>query len=68
MNRPRPKCDHMLALLADGPATTGEVAAELGLTVRRAGARLRYLWLVGDVKREEFPMPDSRKRYLWEVA
>lgn len=65
MNRPRPKLERMLAVLADGPATTGEVAAETGLSIRRTGAKLRYLWLTGDVEREIFPMPDKRIRYLW---
>lgn len=58
----------ILAILADGPAMTGEVAAELNLSPHHACAHLRHLMRMGRVTREIFPMANRRIRFLWSLA
>lgn len=62
------KTARLLALLAEGPATTGEVAAELGWTTHSACAFLKNLHMSGRLKREPFPTGDARRRFLWSLA
>jgi len=58
----------ILAVLADGPAVTGEVAAEVGISPQHASAHLRHLMRLGRVSRERFPTGDRRVRYLWSLT
>lgn len=65
MIHPGSKASQALAVLRDGPATTGEVAVELGWDVHRACAYLGKLERYGLATRERFPRRDRRVRYLW---
>lgn len=67
MNAMATKSAQVLAVLKDGSATTGEVAAELGWTVHLTCAHLKNLHLRGKIQREQFPMPDRRIRFLWRL-
>lgn len=55
----------ILSLLSDGPATTGEVAFELGRTVKNTHAHLNNLALLDRVTKTRFPQPGKRVKYLW---
>lgn len=70
MTRPLPasKGGTVLAVLADGPATTGEVAAELGWPVRLTCAHLRELMIRGHARREPFPMGNRLRRFVWSAV
>jgi len=61
------KVGQVLAVLQDGPATTGEVAAELGWDVHLTCAHLTNLHLAGRVTRAPFPTGDRRRRFLWSI-
>lgn len=61
------KTGQVLGVLGDGPATTGEVAAELGWSVHLACAHLKNLHLAGRVARQPFPTGDHRVRFLWSL-
>lgn len=68
---PSSKASACLAVLADGPATTGEIAAETGMPSKLAGTHLRNLYERGKVKRERFVRASGRGRrvcWLWSVA
>lgn len=65
---PQSKVALVLALLVDGPATTGEAAAELGWDVHNTCAHLKNLFKQGRVAREPFPTGDKRRRFLWSLA
>lgn len=54
-----------LRVLRDGPATTGEVALELGLSVNLACANLSHLLKLGAVTRQNWPTNNRRRRFLW---
>ncbi|MET4675906.1 MULTISPECIES: helix-turn-helix domain-containing protein [unclassified Luteibacter] len=58
----------VLAVLADGPAVTGEVAAEIGISPQHASAHLLHLMRHGRVSRERFPAGNRRVRYLWSLT
>lgn len=58
----------VLALLADGPATTAEIAAELGWDAGNTGDHVHNLYQRGKVKREPFPTGDKLRRFLWSLA
>lgn len=58
----------ILAVLSDGPAVTGEVAAEIGISPQHASAHLRHLMRHGRVSRDRFPTGDRRVRYLWSLT
>lgn len=66
------KAGRCLAVLRDGPATTGEVAAETGIHTHSVGTHLRNLFDRGKVKRTPFVKPAGdrgpRKCWLWEAA
>ena len=58
-------------VLADGPGTAGEVAAELGLDSRHVAVNLRELWLQGKLARELFHPSErgpSIRRSVWMYA
>ncbi len=61
-----------LAVLRDGPATTGEVAAEVGIPSKLAGTHLANQMKLGKCRRK--PFGDERdklgraRRLLWELA
>lgn len=65
MIHPGSRASQALAVLQEGPATTGEVAAELGWRSHMAHAYLAKLEASGRVTRERFP--HRRVRYLWSV-
>lgn len=62
-----PQGDRILAVLADGPAMTGEVAAELDISSHHASAHLRHLMRVGKVSRKPFPTGNRLIRFLWSL-
>lgn len=70
MKRPNPesKGGRVLAVLADGPATTGEVAIELDWPVRLTCAHLRELMIRGHATREPFPTGNRLRRFVWSVV
>lgn len=63
--QPDSKASQVLRVLDEGPATTGEVAVELGWDVHLACAHLFALYKRGKVARSRFPMPDRHVRNLW---
>lgn len=66
--QPDSKASRVLAILREGPATTGEVAAELGWTTHLCCAHLKNLHMRGKITRQRFPMPDKRVRFLWSAT
>lgn len=70
MSRPEPttKGQKVLAILADGPATTGEVAVEMRWPVRLTCAHLNHLMSKGTVTRNDFHTGDRRVRFLWMLV
>ena len=68
---PTSKASACLAVLADGPATTGEIAVETGMKSKLAGTHLRNLHDRGKVQRERFVRASGRGRrvcWLWSAA
>lgn len=68
---PSSKASRCLAVLRDGPATTGEVAAETGLDPHSVGTHMRNLFNRNKVKRTRFTKPSGQGRrecWLWEAA
>lgn len=61
-----------LAVLADGPATSGEVAATVGITPHAAGTHMLNLFKRGKLERRPFVKPaggrGKRHVWLWEAA
>lgn len=63
----------VLAVLEDGPATTGEVAAETGLRSNLAGTHLRNLLERGKIEKGEFrpgtpqPFRGNKPLALWAL-
>jgi predicted ArsR family transcriptional regulator len=67
---PTSKASRCMAVLADGPATSGEVSIETGLTPHDAATHLRNLFLRGKVVREPFKKTGGRGRrdvWLWRL-
>lgn len=66
-NSRRSRC---LAVLRDGPATTGEVAAELGIPSKLAGTHLAQLHALKKITRKPFGTKPSGRgsRWLWSIA
>lgn len=63
---PNSKASRCLAVLADGPATTEEVALELGLSVRITSAHLGNLVKRNKaVKRRNYSDSLPNKHMLW---
>jgi predicted ArsR family transcriptional regulator len=50
--RPGSQRDRVLAVIEEGPATTPEVAAETGLSIKHCCAHLRALWEIGLLERK----------------
>jgi predicted ArsR family transcriptional regulator len=65
---PDSKASRVLRILADGPATTSEVAAETGWTVKIACAHLLNLVERGKVDRSPFHRKGQRSAWLWRLA
>lgn len=66
---PESKASACLSVLADGPATTGEIAAETGMPSKLAGTHLRNLFERGKVRRSRFVKAEGRglrNCWLWE--
>lgn len=62
------KAAQVLAVLSEGPATTGEVAAELGWDSHLACAHLKNLHTRKRVAREQFPTGNRRVFFIWRLA
>lgn len=61
----------ILGLLAEGPATTGEIAALTGETSNRACAWLNHLLRAGRVSRQRHVRsagPGRRNTWLWSIV
>ena len=54
-------------ILREGPSTTGEIAAELGIMPRLAGAHLHNQFERGHLSRAHVTM-EKRMRCLWSIA
>lgn len=69
---PYGKAGRLLAVLAEGPATTAELAAELDITSHNAGTHLRNLFDRGKVARDPFQTEAKRwghsRVWLWRLA
>jgi hypothetical protein len=69
---PDSNASRVLSVVQEGPATTAEVAAEVGMTSRLAGTYLAQLHRFRKVTRTPFkPECDSRGRlraWLWHAA
>lgn len=61
------KASQVLAVLREAPATTGEVAAELGWDTHLTCAHLKNLHIAGRVARKPFPTGDKRVRFIWSL-
>lgn len=72
--KPETKSGRCLSVLRDGPATTGEVAAETGLSSHDVGNHMHCMFQRGKVTREPFMVaprqgvPGRRKCWLWSAA
>jgi predicted ArsR family transcriptional regulator len=58
-------------VLADGPGTAAEVAADLGVGAKQASVNLREMWLQGKLTRERFhgiERPRGGPRRVWMYA
>lgn len=64
------KAGQVMAVLQQGPATSSEVAAALGIHATLACAHLADLRRQGRVQREPYHDPDRRRRarWLWKPA
>lgn len=67
-DRPGSTCYRIREVLRDGPAKTGEVAAELGIPVRLAAAHLQNQADKGRISKGEFPTKFKRRVNLWSIA
>ena len=54
-------CAQCMAIVADGPATTGEIAAELCAAPRKVSATMMHLLKRGLVARSRYRKPRSDK-------
>jgi DNA-binding HxlR family transcriptional regulator len=66
--RPGSKNHAIIAVLRDGPATTGEIVAATGFTPKNACARLKIFTKSGRVRREPYRVEGSPCRWLWILA
>ena len=66
MTRPMPQADKIAAVLAEGPSTTWEIAAELGWRPNLVAAHLGAMVRRGQVTREQ--MSANKRRLLWSLA
>lgn len=72
MNQMQPNsiASRCMRILAEGPATSAEVAAELGMTSHLAGTHLRNLWLKGKISRAEYIRkrgPGRQLAFIWSL-
>lgn len=51
----------LMRVLAEGPATSSEIALELGGNVRNVSARLHQLYVAGRLTRREFHLGADRR-------
>lgn len=70
--RPNTIASRCMAVLAEGPATTGEIAAEVGLRSRLAAAHMQLLYQSGRVRRAPFDGSTAglgdRKVWIWSAC
>lgn len=61
-----------LAVLQEGPATTGEIAIEVGMTSHATGTHMANLFKRGKVTRRPFANATDKvgrqRAWLWEAA
>lgn len=62
---PDSKASRVLAILADGPATTAEIAAETGWTKHNTCAHVKNLHMRGKVERKPWHVKGQGPRFLW---
>lgn len=63
------KAAQCLDILAEGPATTAEVAAETGMTSHNACSHLFNLHGKGRIERAPYYKPgDTRRYWLWSIS
>lgn len=67
MTRPTPRADKIAAILADGPATTAEINAELAWPRKLIAAHLSAMARRGQV-RGELMGRDHHSRKLWALT
>lgn len=58
----------LLALLQEGPATTGELVAETGWDRRNVCGRLTIQMRFGRVTRTPYTASGERSRWLWSLT
>lgn len=66
-NRGEKQAAAVLRVVAESPATSGEVAAELDIDQRVACAVLRYLWQGGHLARERYQRAGQRHGFLYRA-
>jgi len=64
---PNSSASRCLAVLRDGPATTAEVAAEIGRGTNITSAHLFCLMRRGKVTRAPFQPVEGRRCNLWSI-
>lgn len=64
---PASSASRCLAALHDGPATTSEVAAEIGRDTKITCAHLTNLVVRGKVTKQPFKPPEGRRCNLWSI-
>lgn len=62
------KAAQVLEALRDGPATTGELAAELGWRSHLTCAHLKELHVRGKITRKPFPTGNRTVRFIWSLV
>lgn len=65
---PATKAGIIRAALAEGPATTQELVAELGMARNYVAAQLAVMVRRGSVKKKPFLGNDGRTRCLWSLG
>lgn len=63
--QPNSKYTACLRVLAEGPATTGEIVAETGLTPKHVNARLTEMMARGKVSRS--PVSMGHSKWMWSL-
>ena len=62
------KRGRVLALIAEGDATTADLVAEFGWTPQIAAAHLSALYAAGKLKRQPYSVPGVMSRWLYSIT
>lgn len=65
---PASKNSQLLRVLAEGPATTGEIVAETGWPPKNIVARLTVQMKAGRVQRTPYQAEGEQSRWLWALS